>query len=176
MTQVVTPVQDDVYTALKAYVVSVTGLAAGQVIKGLGNRVAMPIGPFVAMTAVSLNRLRTNQHAYDTTRPNPTIVAIEAGYKLTIQLDCYGPEASDWAAMLSELFRDDYACQILAPACQPLYCDDPQRMPIVDAEQQYEDRWTLAATVQYNPTTTPAQEFAQFAAVTTIDVEEAYPI
>ena len=175
MSATVTPVQDDVYTAVKAFVVAVLGLGNAFVIKGYPNRTAMPLGPFVAMTMIGSHRLRTNVDTWDTTNPTPTVQSYEMGTEVMLQLDVYGPSAGDWAHELVALWRDDYGCQALAPSCQPLYSDDPRRMPLVDGEDQYEDRWTITARLQYNPTVTLSQQFADAATVTLIEVDEAYP-
>lgn len=153
----------DVYTKLGAFVTSMLGLAAGQVIQGYPNRVAMPNGPFVLMTGMLKKRLRTNVDNFAGTSdvaPAPGPVTSEQGQQVTVQLDCYGPQSSNWSDILSTLLRDNVACLALAPVCQPLYADDPIRAPLVDAEMQYEDRWIITALIQYNPVVTTAQEYA----------------
>lgn len=153
----------DVYTALGNFVAAQLGLAPGQVIQGYPNRVAMPVGPFVLMTAMLKKRLRTNVDNFAGTSeiaPAPGPVTAEQGQQVTVQLDVYGPLASDWADILTTLLRDNVGCLALAPLCQPLYADDPIRAPLVDAEQQYEDRWIISALIQYNPVTTTAQDYA----------------
>lgn len=153
----------DVYTALGGFIVSMLGLSAGQVIQGYPNRTAMPVGPFVAMTAMLKKRLRTNVDNFAGTissPPAPGPVTSEMGQQVDIQLDVYGPQSSDWADILVTLLRDNVACVALAPKCQPLYADDPIRSPLIDAEAQYEDRWIVTARIQYNPVTTTAQDYA----------------
>lgn len=153
----------DVYTKLGAFVAAMLGLDPGQVVQGYPNRVAMPLGPFVLMTGITKKRLRTNVDNYQSTTdpaPAPGPVTAEQGQQITVQLDCYGPQASDWSDILSTLLRDNVGCLALAPVCQPLYADDPIRAPLTNAEMQYEDRWIVSALIQYNPVTTTAQEFA----------------
>lgn len=93
----------------------------------------------------------------------------------TVQIDCYGPLSSDWAAMLSTMLRDEYACLSMAPNVQPLSADDPKMMPLVDGEQQYEQRWTLTALLQYNPVTSTPMQFFDGATVGLVDVDMRYP-
>lgn len=153
----------DVYAALGAFIASMLGLAAGQVIQGFPNRTAMPVGPFVAMTGILKKRLRTNVDNFAGTSqvaPAPGPVTAEQGQQIDVQLDCYGPASSDWADILTTLLRDNVGCLALAPKCQPLYADDPIRAPLTNAEAQYEDRWIVTARIQYNPVTTTAQEYA----------------
>jgi hypothetical protein len=156
----------DVYTALGAFIVAQLGLATTQVIQGYPNRVAMPTpasGGFVVMSAISKKRLRTNIDNFAGTSevaPAPGPVTAEQGQQVDIQLDVYGPTASDWADILTTLLRDNVGCLALAPTCQPLYADDPIRAPLTNAEMQYEDRWIVTARIQYNAVVTTAQEYA----------------
>ena len=153
----------DVYTALGNFVAAQLGLSPGQVVQGYPNRVAMPVGPFVLMTGMLKKRLRTNVDNYAGTSdvaPAPGPVTAEQGQQIMVQLDCYGPQSSDWSDILSTLLRDNVGCEALLPVCQPLYADDPVRSPLIDSEAQYEDRWIVSAYIQYNAVTTTAQTYA----------------
>ena len=166
----------DVYTVLGNFVLSTLGLSAGQVVQGYPNRVAMPLtGPFVVMTATANRRLRTNVDSWDETNLNPGTIQQEVGMNVSVQLDCYGPNSGEWAVILTGLLRDDVGCAALAPTCQPLYSQDPLRAPLVDAEEQYEDKWIVRAELQYDPIISTAQEFADTLAIDVINVDEAYP-
>jgi hypothetical protein len=167
----VTPTIAQVYTALGNFIATQLGLAAAQIVQGYPNRVAMPptIPPtgypvgFVVMTGITKKRLRTNIDNYAGTSeiaPAPGPVTAEQGQQLDVQLDCYGPNASEWSDILTTLLRDNVGCVALAPYCQPLYADDPTRAPLTNAELQYEDRWIVTARIQYNPVTTTAQTYA----------------
>jgi hypothetical protein len=166
----------DVYTVLGAFVTSMLGLNAGQVIQGYPNRTAMPKGPFVAMSGMLKKRLRTNVDNYQSTTdpaPAPGPVTAEQGMQVMVQLDCYGPASSDWSDILSTLLRDNVGCLALAPKCQPLYADDPIRAPLTNAELQYEDKWIIQCQIQYNPITTTAQEYAT--ALGPVDIVDVTP-
>jgi hypothetical protein len=174
MTATVTILQSALYTTLGNFIMSMLGLDAAHVVQGYPNRVAMPVGPFVNMTIISMKRLRTN---VDTIPDGgfPTEVSAEQGTQVDMQLDCYGPASGDWATILTTLLRDNVGCVALAPTCQPLYADDPIRSPLVDAEQQYEDRWILNARIQYNPATVTIRQYADtLGPVGIIDVEVSY--
>jgi hypothetical protein len=175
MSAVVTPIPDDVFTALRAFILGVIGGSpAVEVIKGLGNRVAMPPAPFIAMTSLFQIPLATNVDTWDPSAPAPTQISVERDTRFDIQIDCYGPNSGAWAAMLTMLFRDDYACRALAPNCQPLYAEDARQMAFVSGEQQYIERWSFTAAIQYNPTTVLPQAFADVLAIDLINVNEAY--
>lgn len=173
MTQAVAPTLQLVYQAVNAFLTGVVP-AAIPVMQGIDNRVpAPPATPgFVVFQALGKSRLRT---AVDSWQGNaPTSLSVEQGMELTLQIDCYGPQASDWADMITTLWRDPYGCAALAPNCQPLYADDARMIPLVDSEEQYEERWSIDARLQYNPVVTPAQQFADIADITLVNVEEAY--
>jgi hypothetical protein len=171
----VTPVQNDLYVAIKKFIASVVPTNT-PIYQGLGNRVAapLPLSGFVYMTMLYQKRLQTNIDTWDTTTPTPTELAAQNAIEVGVQLDVYGPNAFDWAAMLSTLWRDDYGFYQLAPNCAPLYADEARQMPLVDSEAQYEQRFTITAVLQYNPTTVFPQTFADSLGINIIDVNEAY--
>lgn len=175
MPTVVTPTAADVYTAVKAFIEAQLGLDNAHVVQGFGNRVAMPVGPFVLMSNATKKRLGTNSQTWDETDPDPSTYDYTQPQVLTMQLDCYGPASGEWSDILSTLLRSDVGCVGLAPVCQPLYADDPVRIPLTNAEAQYEDRWKVTLSLQYNPVVSTAQEFADTLAVTVIEVDAEYP-
>lgn len=175
MSAVVAPLQVAIYTAIKAFIVSVLGTSV-PVSQGLGNRVSIPQAApgFVYMTIIDQQRLRTNIDTWDETNPAPTGLTAEQGMKVTCQIDCYGANAADWAAMLTTLWRDDYGCLAMAPNCAPLYADEARLIPLIDSESQYTARYSITAYLQYNPVTTFPMQFADVLNVNLIDVDEAY--
>ncbi len=153
----------NVYTVLGAFITAQLGLNSGQVIQGFPNRTSMPAGPFIAMSGMTKKRLRTNVDNYAGTAspaPAPGPVTAEQGQEITVQIDCWGPQSSDWSDILTTLLRDNVGCVALLPYCQPLYADDPVRAPLANSEAQYEDRWIVQARIQYNPLVTTAQTYA----------------
>lgn len=176
MSVTITPLQSDVYTAVRAFLLGV--LPSGvPVSRGLPNRAAMPqpFPGFVVMQMINVNRLRWNVDTWDATGVNPTTLLSEQGIQVHIQLDFYGSTSGDWANIVSTLWRDTYGCDALAPTCQPLFADDARMAPLVDSEEQYEERWQLDARLQYNPQVTVSQAFAaSVAPVDLINVNEAY--
>lgn len=175
---VVTPtlngVTKSVYAALAPFIIAVTGLAPANVIQGIQNRASMPeFDNFVLIQALTRHRLRTNLHDYSVA--NAGNVNIQEGVELAVQIDCYGTSAEDWATMLSSTLRDEYGCTALGPNVQPLYADDARLIPLVAGEEQYEERWSVDARFQYNPVTTPPQQYATALALGMIDVDVAYP-
>ena len=164
-----------IYTDVGDFIVATLGVSSSAVVQGYANRVAMPLSGFIEMHLGRSARLATNVDGYDETNPDPTATTQTQSVQLALQLSLYGPTSGDWAAIMSTLLRDDVACVALAPTCQPLYSDDPIRAPLVDAEQQYDDKWIVTAQLQYNPTVSTSQQFANTLDVTLINVDEAYP-
>lgn len=161
----------DLYTKLAALLTTIVPVGV-EVIQGRDNRVPMPSGSFVSMLANVLKPVRTPETEWDDV--NPTDIRIEQGTSVRIQLDMYGPGSSEWAVATMTVFRNDFACAALAPMA-PLYCDDPKQAPLVNGEEQYEERWIVDAHMQYNPVVSTPMQFANAADVELINVDERYP-
>jgi hypothetical protein len=104
---------------------------------------------FVLMTVTAKKRLGTNHLDWDQTIDDPTAITLTQPQQWTMQLDCYGPSSSEWSDILSTLLRSEVGCDALT-TCQPFYADDPRRMPLTDAEANYEDRWVVTLQIQVN--------------------------
>jgi hypothetical protein len=157
-----TPTQPDIFSAIRAYILSIISC---EVIQGLGNGAAMPNGPFIALTAINQKRLSTNSTAYADATPTTGTKTIQQATQLNVQIDCYGRQALDWANTLSTLLRDESACSALYPLLQPLYADDPISAPLVNSELKYEQRWVVTASFQVNVSTPISMQFFNTATV-----------
>ena len=166
----VTPTNDALNIAVGTFIESV--LPSVKVVQGLADLVAMPIGGFVCFTPTAVRRLSTNHTAYD---GNAQQRGVTMPTEYSVQIDCYGPLAADWATMLTAMWRDPYACDVLAPDSQPLYSTDPVQMPLVNGEQNYESRFTFNALLQFNPTVNVPQQSALAIDVDLISVDAEYP-
>lgn len=175
----ITPLLQQFYAGLVAYIAGVLGLDAEHVVVGLANRVSMPTTGFVLIQAITTRRLRWNLHDFQTLAP--TEADIIEGIEVQVQIDCYGPQttettdntgvASDWAQILSATLNDEFGCTALAPSnLQPLYANEARMIPLVDGEEQYEERWSLDAHFQYNPVVTIPQQSANVLKLDLIDV------
>lgn len=169
---------DDVCAALSAFLFDVAPnlTLAGpdprrNVRQGQQNDVPMPPGPnFVIMIPADRSDLATTTRAYrpidderDTTRP----------VKFGVNLNFYGPNASDFAQTFAILFRDLYGCDFFRSFdVQPLWCDDGRQMPLVDSEKQYATRWMIHALLQINPTVSTSQQFADTTTVTILEADQ----
>lgn len=98
--------------------------------------------------------------------------------RVTYQLDIHGPSSGNNAAVISTLFRDPYATTFFATkgfALSPLHADDPRQLAFINAEQQYENRWTLDAVMEAQMSVETPQDFADQVDLSITSVEAAYP-
>lgn len=149
-------VDQDVFTALRALLIGILPTNT-PVVQGQVNLVAMPTTGFVVMTSLSQDRLSTNTHTYDKTLQTKTV---NVPTKYEIQLDFYGATSQAWSAEVQALFRDSYAIENMPSNIVPLYADDPMQLPLINGEEQFEQRWKIAAALQYNPIITVSQQSA----------------
>ena len=177
MSLAISVTQDDVYTALETFLSGIvpTGVP---VIRGLPNRAAMPQpNPgFIVMQALMQDRLNMPVHAWDYGASSPpSTLDIEQGIELPVQIDCYGATSGDWAATITTAFEDQYGFDALGPNCEPLYANQARMMPLIDSEEQYEERWSIDAHLQINPVVTITQQFADQLDLSVVNVTEKYP-
>ena len=169
MAATVLPTHSTVFTAIRAFILAV--IPGYQVIQGRENLVA-PISEGVVITPLFQNRLSTNSHTYhdqgEDPEADPGTETTEQAVQLSIQIDCYGPMAASWAAILSTLWRDEIACTAMGASVQPIDADDPQALDFHSPDEQgYVQRWMLTARLQYNPAVTTPMDF--FDTAITID-------
>ena len=176
MTLVVTPALDLALQMLGDFITSVLSADAPVPVIALPTNRTPPPPPvpgFVGMFVARQSRIMTN---VDTWRsPDPTTREIAQAIRLTVQLDCYSPSSAAWATILSGVFWDEVSVKPLAPILAPLYTADPIRAPLANGEEEYEDRWIVQTYLQYNPTVSVLQQFANRATVGLINVDVSYP-
>lgn len=163
------------YDALRAFLL---GLVSCPVQKSQQNEVPMPQGDFVLMTGLNAPGLSTDRVTFAPGSTNPGSETHTRSTQWNVQLDCYGPDAADMAALIATAFKTDYAATALAGAdieIQPLYANDPRQMTIVDSENQYSPRWIVEIAVQYNPVVTLPQDFAISLTVIPAEVDAVFP-
>lgn len=160
----------DVFTAMLAFLTSFLPTGT-QVIQGQNNLAAMPLGGFVCMTSAGIDRLSTNVDTYTSSAQTKSILTPT---RYDMQLDFYGPSAQIWCMQASALFRDQYATDNMPANIQPLYADNPLQMPLIDGEDQYEERWKLTASLQYNPLTTIGQQSALAVDIGLVEIDTTF--
>lgn len=174
MTPSLTQAQIDTY--LRAFLLQI--LPAGvEVIIGQQNRIPQPSPDnFVITWPVLRKRLATTVVDWDTDPLNePSASTNTESVRIDIQLDFHGADSTDNAQVFATNFRSAYACQYFAgTGIQPDYCSDGAQMPFINGENQYEDRWTLTATLDANIAVTINQQFADIVTPEAINVDAAF--
>ena len=173
MSSTISITDDDVFTALRAFLVAV--LPAGvEVIQLQDNGVPMPAAGFVGMNNGGNRRLATNANGYtDSGGTHTKSITTPTAY--TMALDFYGPDSGAWAAIVQSMFRDESAPDLFPANIQPLHADDPMQIALLNGEAQYEQRWRLEATMQTVAVITTPQEFAGALAIGIKSVDAEYP-
>lgn len=137
-----------------------------KVVRAQVNRVPMPSNPCVVLTELLQVDLSVPATAYQPpTDPAPAIgtAMIYGPTRIDVQIDFYGAQASEFCKTAKAAFRSQWGFEHFPANIKPLYTSDGIQSPLLTGEQQYESRWTLTASLQYNPTVTVPQEFAESA-------------
>lgn len=160
---------DQVIDTLGTYIQLFT---TAEVIRASVNRTSMPLSPFIELTEIVSAPLNKPIETYtDTTE------IISEHTRIDIQIDMYGWELTDTAKALHASFRTVWAVSQFPTNIVPLYCTDPMKMPIENAEEQYEQRWTMTVSLQYNPdVSVPQDSFNSPGSETFIPVDLFYII
>lgn len=167
--------ESDLFTALRSFLLTILGTSV-EVIQAQNNRVPMPIGPFVAMTPLMVEGLSTPVTRYLDPGSGTGERHDVRTTRWSVQLDFYGPGAGMQAATVAGIWRTDYAADLLSSGpLQPLYPGDPRQTSIVNAEQQWESRWTLELYAQFNPVITSPQQFADQLQIGLVEVDTKFP-
>jgi hypothetical protein len=130
-----------------------------QIIRGQQNRTNPPQGPFVKVTEINRKNLDTP------TFTNSAVVDVQQASvantkQLDVQIDFYGSDAGDWAAAIETIWRSAYAADQFPAGMAPLFCSDAHQGPLITGEQQYEFRWVITGSLEYNPSVIIPQQSA----------------
>lgn len=171
MTLTVTPTMDEVITNVGNFIVSIVP-AGTPVLRGPIDRAAQPNVDHVIMTPVFREPLRTTIVTDDYI----DTATWEQGTKVELQIDLYGDTlGADWCAMFSTMWKTEYACDALGATCSPLYADGGRMIPLVTGEEQFLERWMVRTFLQYNPTVSTPQDYADTVDIIVISVDAAFP-
>lgn len=151
---------DAVFIALKAFVHNVLpDLTNRQVVQGQQNNTPMPAGPnFVVIVPTGRVWQSTTTHGY---RPDDDQRDTTLPTRGEYNVNFYGPASADDAQTFAMLFRDMYGCDFFRSyAVQPQWADNARQMPLIDDAKQYQQRYLVQAHLQFNPTVSTTQQFA----------------
>lgn len=157
----------DVDDALRNFLLAI--LPDGtDVVQGQDNRVPEPLADdFVVMTGTSLASLSTTVEHFDMT-PGASSMTAQGNNQMGVQLDVHGDasEGNAWRIVLA--WRSAWAAAFFRGSIiAPLSVDDPRQTPFMNAEEQYETRWTVTVYVQAKPVLTLPQDYATVLAIET---------
>ena len=141
-----------------------------EVVRAQVNRVAMPPNPCVILTEMMQVDLTVPATDY---QPDVDTATIYGPTRIDVQIDFYGAQAGEFCKTVKTAFRSHWGYEHFPANIKPLYTSDGMQSPLTTGEQQYESRWTMTASMQYNPTVTVPQDFADdlgVASITPADV------
>lgn len=150
----ITIVVDDVMNAIIAFLQPFVD-NPGNIIRAQVNRVAPPIQSFTQLTEIFSTPVSLPK-----VTPNGLTQTIQAFINIAVQIDFYGPSASEECAATVTAFRSSYAHDVFPENIRPLFCDNGRQTALVNGEEQYESRWTATVNLQYNPAFTLSQQSA----------------
>ena len=130
---------------------------AAQIVRAQVNRVPMPSNPGIVLTELNQVDLSVPDTEY---QPDDSTATIKGPTRIDVQIDFYGAQAGEFCKTVKTAFRSQCGFEHFPANIKPLYTSDGIQAPLVTGEQQYESRWTLTASLQYNPIVTVPQDFA----------------
>ena len=149
---------DQVIDALAAFLAPF--MPGAQIVRAQVNRVALPSNPCAVLTELLQVDLSVPALDY---QPTANTATIYGPSRVDVQIDFYGAQAGEFCKTVKTAFRSHWGFAHFPANIKPLYTSDGVQSPLLTGEQQYESRWTLTASMQYNPTVTVPQEFADVA-------------
>lgn len=126
-------------------------LNGGKCYRTQQNRVPLPKAPCAMLTEITTVRLETSAVEFDS---DNQISEIVTPTRIDIQVDIYGEASGDQATGLAAALGSQWAWEQFPAHIKPLYASDPIQAPSVTGEQQYSGRWSVTASLQYNPSVT----------------------
>lgn len=168
-----------VFQVLGDFITSTLGGAVQSVVRGPVNRVASPSQyPYIVMSPVLKEEITRPQVTISDPATQPQTAATTMSTRYQIQVDAFGPTAGDLVQVLYAVMESgdafDFFNAQATTGVYPLYAGAPQQAPFVDGEQQYEVRWTMDVSLQYNPTLTSSVQTASTVTANIINVEATY--
>lgn len=132
-------------------------VSPAEIVRAQVNRVPMPSDPCVVLTELLQSDLNVPYLDY---QPSDDTGTVHQSTRIDIQIDFYGSQAGDFCKAVKSVFRSSWAFDKFPDNVRPLYTSDGIQSPLVTGEEQYESRWTLTVSLQYNPTVSVPQDFA----------------
>lgn len=164
------------YTALRGFLLPIVD---GEVFQTQDNGVSMPNGQFTTMTTLRVDGLSTDKKVWaDTGSSATSSMKHTRSSQWAVQIDVYGDLAMDRATSAAALVRTDYACDLFTAFgidMAPLYAGEPHQTTMINAEQQYESRWTFDVMFQFNPIYTVPEQYADQLQINLAEIDATFP-
>ncbi len=183
---------DDIYAGVAGFV-RVCVPQGVTIQRGQQNRVPMPSGPCVILTTLGAperfgtnddETLTTSEWTSDDNVSSDSSLTADAGgntygfvatetadFAYQVQADFYGPSAESWAMAAEILWRGKLAWYNMPAYMKPLYSEGRMQLPLVGAENQWIQRWTMTLTLDYQPTWSQATQAATAATVIPVPID-----
>lgn len=127
------------------------------------NRVPMDKGQFCILTPLRFKRHSTSREIKkDTGSPTTSAIGFTEVRQAEIQVDIYGSNAGDRAIALETLFRTGYAydaIKAIDSRVAPLYSTEAIQAPMINAENQWQERYMLTVSLQVHITIDVKQDY-----------------
>lgn len=162
---------DNIIDVLADFVEPICGKAQ----QAQANRVPMPKDPFCILTPLRFTRLSTTRDIkQDTGDPSTSAMGYTEVRQADIQVDIYGDGAGGRAIALETVFTSGYAYEkikALDERLAPLYSSAAIQAPMINAESQWQERYTLTLSLQAHITVSFQQDYFDKAEITTQQVD-----
>jgi hypothetical protein len=163
---------DNIIDVLAGYVEPIAGLCQ----QAQANRVPMPKGQFCILTPLRFTRLSTTRDIkQDTGSPATSAMGYTEVRQADIQVDIYGQGAGDRAIALETVFTSGHAydkIKAIDLRLAPLNSTAAIQAPMIDAESQWQERYTLTLSLQAHITVSLPQDYFDDAEITTEQVDK----
>lgn len=145
----------DLYREIRLFLLGLFPDATLQIIQSTQNNQPLPENAIVMQVLFD-----SNMDESVTTYNPPNEAMVQNSVEVRVQLDFYGAMAESRSRIVANLWKNYYGTDNME-ICKPLYVQSRQRHPYINDSNQYEDRWILDLGLQFNPTVTHAQDFAE---------------
>jgi hypothetical protein len=163
---------DNIIDVLSDYIEPIGGTCR----QAQANRVPMPKGQFCILTPLRFTRLSTTRDIkQDTSSPATSAMGYTEVRQAVIQVDIYGQGAGDRAIALETVFTSGHAydkIKAIDSRLAPLNSTAAIQAPMIDAESQWQERYTLTLSLQAHITVSFPQDYFDHAEITTEQVDK----
>lgn len=149
----------ELYREIRLFLLGLFPDATLQIVQSAQNNQPLPENAIVMQVLFD-----SNMDESVTTYNPPNEAMVQNSVEVRVQLDFYGAMAESRSRIVANLWKNCYGTDNMT-ICKPLYVQSRQRHPYINDSNQYEDRFILDLGLQYNPTVTHAQDFAEDASV-----------